>query len=132
MVTNAESNGAVWAKKGDSRITLFGHLLRKTRLDETPQFINILKGEMSFIGARPERPEFVEELEKQIPLYTMRNTIKPGITGWAQVMYPYANTIEEQRMKLQYDLYYIKKRCIIMDVKIIIKTINTVLFFKGH
>jgi len=132
MVKNAEENGAVWAKKNDSRITVFGKFLRNTRLDEAPQFINILKGQMSLIGPRPERPEFVKQLEKEIPFYSIRNIIRPGLTGWAQVNYPYANTIEEQRTKLRYDLYYIKERNLFIDFKIIIKTITTVLFFKGQ
>lgn len=132
MVNGAEKNGAQWAVKNDSRITRFGKFLRKTRLDEIPQFWNILKGEMSLIGPRPERPEFVKELEKEIPLYGIRNVIKPGLTGWAQVMYPYAATIEEQQKKLRYDLYYIKTRSLYLDFKIVIKTINTVLYFKGQ
>ncbi|MCG1036619.1 exopolysaccharide biosynthesis polyprenyl glycosylphosphotransferase [Polaribacter sargassicola] len=132
MVTNAESNGAVWAKKNDSRITSFGMFLRKTRLDELPQFLNILKGEMSIIGPRPERPEFVKDLTEKIPFYSIRNVVRPGLTGWAQVNYPYANTIEEQEIKLRYDLYYIKERSTFLDFKILIKTITTVLFFKGQ
>lgn len=132
MVTKAEQNGAQWAVKNDARITPFGKFLRKMRIDEIPQFWNILKGEMSMIGPRPERPEFVKELEQQIPLYAIRHVIKPGLTGWAQVMYPYAATIEEQKKKLRYDLYYIKKRSLFLDFKIVIKTINTVLYFKGQ
>ncbi|MGY5352986.1 exopolysaccharide biosynthesis polyprenyl glycosylphosphotransferase [Wenyingzhuangia sp. IMCC45533] len=132
MVTTAEKNGAQWAVKNDSRVTTFGKFLRKTRIDEIPQFWNVLKGEMSLIGPRPERPEFVKELEQQIPLYAIRHAIKPGLTGWAQVMYPYASTIEEQKDKLRYDLYYIKKRNLFIDFKIVIKTINTVLYFKGQ
>ncbi|SHH59469.1 exopolysaccharide biosynthesis polyprenyl glycosylphosphotransferase [Wenyingzhuangia marina] len=132
MVTLAEKNGAQWAIKNDARITPFGKFLRKMRIDEIPQFWNILKGEMSMIGPRPERPEFVDELGKQIPLYGIRHVIKPGLTGWAQVMYPYASTIEEQEKKLRYDLYYIKKRSLFLDFKIMIKTIHTVLYFKGQ
>lgn len=131
MVSNAEENGAVWSKKGDVRITPFGRILRKTRLDEVPQFINVLKGEMSLIGSRPERPEFVEQLEKEIPYYALRHVIKPGLTGWAQVMHPYASTVQDQQEKLWFDLYYIKERNSILDLKIIIKTISTVLFFRG-
>ena len=92
------------------RITVLGHFLRKTRLDELPQIINVIKGEMSLIGPRPERPEFVEKLENEIPYYSMRHVVKPGLTGWAQVMHPYANTVNDQREKLMYDLYYIKER----------------------
>ncbi len=132
MVTNAEENGAVWAKKNDTRITDFGKFLRLTRLDEIPQFYNILKGDMSLIGPRPERPEFVKDLEESIPFYAIRHVIKPGLTGWAQVNYPYANTVEEQEIKLRYDLFYIKQRDTFLDFKIIIKTITTVLFFKGQ
>lgn len=132
MVENAESNGAVWAVKNDKRITVFGKFLRSTRLDEFPQFYNILKGDMSIIGPRPERPEFVKDLENKIPFYAIRNVVRPGLTGWAQVNYPYANTIEEQETKLRYDLYYIKERSAFMDFKILIKTITTVLFYKGQ
>ncbi|TVZ54875.1 exopolysaccharide biosynthesis polyprenyl glycosylphosphotransferase [Lutibacter sp. Hel_I_33_5] len=132
MVSNAEQNGAVWAVKNDVRITSFGKFLRKTRLDEVPQFINILKGEMSLIGPRPERPEFVDKLKKEIPFYAIRNVIRPGLTGWAQVNYPYANTIEEQEKKLRYDLYYIKERSTFLDFKVLIKTISTILLFKGQ
>jgi exopolysaccharide biosynthesis polyprenyl glycosylphosphotransferase len=132
MISSAEKDGAVWAEKNDSRITSFGKFLRKTRLDEIPQFINILRGEMSLIGPRPERPEFVEELEKEIPFYAIRHVIKPGLTGWAQVMYPYASTQEEQKTKLHYDLYYIKERNLLLDFRIIIKTISTVVYFKGN
>lgn len=132
MVKNAESNGAVWAEKDDVRITPFGKFLRNTRLDEFPQFFNILKGDMSLIGPRPERPEFVKSLEKEIPFYPIRHVVRPGLTGWAQVNYPYANTIEEQETKLLYDLYYIKERDTFLDFKILIKTITTVLFFKGQ
>lgn len=132
MVKNAEKDGAVWAQKNDVRITSFGKFLRNTRLDEVPQFFNILKGEMSIIGPRPERPEFVKNLEDQIPFYAIRHVVRPGLTGWAQVNYPYANTIEEQETKLRYDLYYIKERNTFLDFKILIKTITTVLFFRGQ
>ncbi|TXD49140.1 sugar transferase [Polaribacter sp. IC073] len=132
MVTDAEKNGAVWAQKEDVRITSFGKFLRNTRLDEVPQFFNILKGQMSIIGPRPERPEFVKDLEDQIPFYAIRHVVRPGLTGWAQVNYPYANTLEEQETKLRYDLYYIKERNAFLDFKILIKTITTVLFFRGQ
>ncbi|WP_456377215.1 exopolysaccharide biosynthesis polyprenyl glycosylphosphotransferase [Lutibacter sp.] len=131
MIANAEKNGAVWAQKNDTRITSFGRILRKSRIDEVPQFLNVLKGDMSLIGPRPERPEFVEKLEKELPYYALRHVIKPGLTGWAQVMHPYANTVEDQRKKLMFDLYYIKERNLIMDLKIVIKTISTILFFRG-
>jgi exopolysaccharide biosynthesis polyprenyl glycosylphosphotransferase len=132
MIVNAEKTGAVWAQKNDVRITPFGKFLRNTRLDEVPQFFNILKGDMSIIGPRPERPKFVKELEDKIPFYAIRHTIRPGLTGWAQVNYSYANTIEEQEIKLRYDLYYIKKRDTMLDLKILIKTITTVLFYRGQ
>jgi len=132
MIKNAETEGAVWAQKEDARITPFGKFLRNTRLDEVPQFFNILKGEMSLIGPRPERPEFVKDLEDKIPFYSIRHVVRPGLTGWAQVKYPYANTIDEQETKLRYDLYYIKERNAFLDFKILIKTITTVLFFKGQ
>ena len=132
MIKNAETNGAVWAKKNDARITSFGKFLRNTRLDECPQFYNILKGDMSLIGPRPERPEFVKDLEEKIPFYAIRHVIRPGLTGWAQVNYAYANTIEEQETKLRYDLYYIKQRNTFLDFKILIKTITTVLFYRGQ
>jgi exopolysaccharide biosynthesis polyprenyl glycosylphosphotransferase len=131
MIENAEENGAVWADKDDTRITKFGRFLRKTRIDEFPQFINILKGDMSLIGPRPERPEFVEELSKESIFYTTRHVIKPGLSGWAQVEYPYANTKKEQIIKLRYDLYYIKEQSLLLDFKIVIKTISTILFFRG-
>ncbi|QVY65806.1 exopolysaccharide biosynthesis polyprenyl glycosylphosphotransferase [Polaribacter sp. Q13] len=132
MIKNAEKGGAVWAQKNDVRITAFGKFLRRTRLDEMPQFFNILKGDMSLIGPRPERPEFVKDLEAKIPFYAIRHVIRPGLTGWAQVNYPYANTIEEQETKLRYDLYYIKERSAFLDFKIFIMTFTTVLYFKGQ
>ena len=132
MVVNAESNGAVWAKENDTRITKFGKFLRKSRLDEFPQFINILKGEMSVIGPRPERPVFVEQLSKDIPFYPTRHIIKPGLTGWAQVSTSYGASVDESLLKLQYDLYYIKYRNIFLDFKVIIKTLSTIIFFRGR
>ncbi len=132
MVVNAEKDGAVWADKNDSRVTAFGKFLRKTRLDEFPQFINILKGEMSVIGPRPERPVFVDQLAKEIPFYPTRHILKPGLTGWAQVNTSYGASVDESLLKLQYDLYYIKHRNIFLDLNIIIKTLSTVLFFRGQ
>ena len=132
MRVGAEQGKALWASKNDIRATAFGHFLRKTRIDEMPQFINILKREMNIIGPRLERPKFVEILETALPYYGMRHVIKPGLTGWAQVEYPYANSIPDQEMKLRYDLYYIKERTPLLDFKIILKTINTVLFYKGY
>jgi len=132
MVKNAETDGAVFTTTNDHRITPFGKLLRKTRIDEIPQFINILKGEMGFIGPRPERPVFVQELSEVMPFYDTRHVIKPGITGWAQVNYPYGETMEDSLIKLQYDLYYIKHRSVFLDISIIIKTFSTVLFYRGQ
>lgn len=132
MIVNAESNGAVFAKTNDVRITPFGKLLRKSRLDEVPQFINVLKGEMSVIGPRPERPVFVNQIAEKIPLYKTRHVIKPGLTGWAQVNYPYGENLEDSLMKLRYDLYYIKHRSLFLDVNIVVKTLSTVLFFRGQ
>lgn len=132
MVTNAEAkSGAVWAQKNDPRITPLGRFLRKTRVDELPQFLNVLKGEMSIIGPRPERPFFVDELKKEIPFYDLRHLVKPGITGWAQVMYKYTSDKEDTIIKLQYDLYYIKNRTLLLDLKILLTTIRVVLGFKG-
>ena len=132
MVQNAEQNGAVFAVSNDSRITPFGKFLRKTRLDELPQFINVLKGDMAIIGPRPERPVFVEQIAASIPLYQTRHVIKPGLTGWAQVNYPYGSNLEDSLMKLRYDLYYIKHRSLFLDLNIIVKTLSTVLFFRGQ
>ncbi len=131
MVPNAENGKPIWATKNDKRITRFGKFLRKTRMDEVPQFFNVLKGDMSLIGPRPERPEFVEELSNKFPFYATRHVIRPGLTGWAQVEYPYAMTKEEQMTKLRYDLFYIKERNLLLDLKIVLKTISTILFFRG-
>ena len=132
MVENAEKNGAVFAAQNDIRITSFGKILRKTRLDEFPQFLNILKGEMAIIGPRPERPIFVNEIADIMPFYETRHVIKPGLTGWAQVNYSYGDSIEDSLVKLQYDLYYIKHRSIFLDINIVIKTFSTVLFYRGQ
>ena len=132
MVKNAESNGAVFTTINDARITPFGKFMRKTRLDEFPQFINILKGDMAIIGPRPERPVFVNEIAEVMPFYETRHVVKPGLTGWAQVNYAYGDSIEDSLVKLQYDLYYIKHRSIFLDINIIIKTFSTVLFYRGQ
>lgn len=132
MVKDAEINGAVFATTNDVRITKFGKFLRKSRLDEIPQFINVLKGEMSIIGPRPERPIFVKQIAEQLPFYQTRHVIKPGLTGWAQVNHAYTDTIDDALIKLQYDLFYIKHRSIFLDINIVIKTIGTVLFYKGQ
>ena len=132
MVKNAEANGAVFTTLNDNRITPFGKFMRKTRLDEFPQFINILKGDMAIIGPRPERPIFVQEIATVMPFYETRHIIKPGLTGWAQVNYAYGDSIEDSLVKLQYDLYYIKHRSIFLDINITIKTFSTVLFYRGQ
>ncbi|WP_130734333.1 exopolysaccharide biosynthesis polyprenyl glycosylphosphotransferase [Flavobacterium sp. J27] len=132
MVVNAEKEGAVFATANDVRITPFGKFLRKTRIDEVPQFINVLKGEMGIIGPRPERPVFVDEIAKNIPLYQTRHVIKPGLTGWAQVNYPYGVSLEDSLMKLRYDLYYIKHRSLFLDINIVMKTLSTILFARGQ
>ncbi|WP_434035437.1 sugar transferase [Formosa sp. 4Alg 33] len=132
MVVDAEKHGAVWASKNDARVTRFGKFLRRSRLDEIPQCLNILKGDMSLIGPRPERPKFVKELAEVIPFYEARHMIKPGITGWAQVKVRYGDTVEDSLMKLQYDLFYIKHRSFFLDLNVIVKTISTVIFFRGQ
>jgi exopolysaccharide biosynthesis polyprenyl glycosylphosphotransferase len=132
MVKDAEKHGAVFATTNDSRITPFGKFLRKTRLDEFPQFINILKGDMSIVGPRPERPIFVKQIAEKLPFYQTRHVIKPGLTGWAQVNHAYTDTIDDALIKLQYDLFYIKHRSVFLDINVLIKTIGTVLFYKGQ
>ena len=132
MVSNAESKGAVFSGYNDNRVTPFGKFLRKTRIDEFPQFVNIIKGEMSVIGPRPERPFFVKEIAELMPFYETRHVIKPGLTGWAQVNYSYGESMEDSLIKLQYDLYYIKHRSIFLDLNITIKTFSTVLFYRGQ
>lgn len=131
MRTDAEKDGAVWAGKNDSRVTRVGKFIRKTRIDELPQLWTVLRGDMSLIGPRPERPEFVDNLEKVIPFYSLRHTVKPGVTGWAQVCYPYGATVEDARHKLEYDLYYVKNISLLLDIRIALKTIGVVLFPKG-
>lgn len=127
MVLNAEANGAEWASKKDPRVTPFGSFLRKTRLDELPQLWNVLKGDMSFVGPRPERPELVEMIEKEVPYFSFRHWARPGITGLAQIRYRYGASIEDARKKLQYDLYYIKNWSVMMDLQIILRTIAVVM-----
>ena len=132
MCQDAERDGAVWAAKNDARITRVGSFLRNSRIDEIPQLYNVLRGEMSFIGPRPERPEFVENLKKDIYYYSKRHTIKPGLTGWAQVRYPYGATVEDAIEKLRYDLYYIKNFSFFLDTQIIFETVKVVLFGRGR
>ena len=131
MRVDAEQDGPVWASKGDSRTTRVGRIIRKTRVDEIPQFWNILKGEMSFVGPRPERPHFVAQLAEEIPFYEQRHLIAPGLTGWAQIKYPYGASIEDARQKLQYDLFYIKNHGLVLDAIIIFETIKIILFGRG-
>jgi sugar transferase (PEP-CTERM system associated) len=131
MCCEAECNGPVWAEENDQRISRFGHFMRKTRIDEIPQLWNILKGEMSFVGPRPERPYFVEQLKKKLPYYSLRHNVKPGLSGWAQISYPYGASEEDALRKLEYDLYYIKNLCFRMDVLIAFQTIKIILFQKG-
>jgi len=126
MKTDAEKNGAQWSSLNDPRLTKIGSLLRKTHLDELPQLFNVLKGEISFVGPRPERPEFVKSLKEIIPFYEIRHLVKPGVTGWAQINFRYGSSVEDAYEKLQYELYYIKHRSLIKDLGIIIKTIKTI------
>jgi sugar transferase (PEP-CTERM system associated) len=132
MREDAERDGAAWATKGDPRVTRVGSFIRATRIDELPQLINVLKGEMSFIGPRPERPEFMEQLEGAIPFYNLRHILRPGVTGWAQVNYPYGASVEDALQKLQFELYYIKNYSLLLDVEIILRTIRVVLFGRGR
>ena len=132
MRVDAEKNGAaVWARPNDDRVTRVGRIIRKIRVDELPQFWTILKGDMSFIGPRPERPQFVEMLAREVPFYEHRHLVHPGLTGWAQIKYPYGASIEDARRKLEYDLYYIKNQSIALDVIILFETIKTILFGRG-
>lgn len=131
MRVDAESTGPVWASKKDNRTTRVGRIIRKIRVDEIPQFWNILKGEMSFVGPRPERPHFVAQLAEEIPFYEQRHLIAPGLTGWAQIKYPYGASIEDARQKLQYDLFYIKNHGLFLDAIIMFETIKIILFGRG-
>lgn len=132
MRQDAEKGGkAIWAQKNDSRITKVGAFIRNTRLDELPQLLNVIRGEMSFVGPRPERPEFVDELSQKIPYYDLRHTVKPGLMGWAQLKYPYGASEEDAKNKLEYDLYYTKNHSLMMDILIMIQTVEVVLLGKG-
>jgi sugar transferase (PEP-CTERM system associated) len=131
MRTDAERGGAVWAATGDKRVTRLGNFLRRTRLDELPQLINVLRGEMSFVGPRPERPEFVAMLASHLPLYHERHAAKAGLTGWAQINYPYGASIDDARSKLSYDLYYVKNFSVLFDLLIILQTVRVVLWPSG-
>jgi sugar transferase (PEP-CTERM system associated) len=131
MTEDAEKDGAVWAARNDPRVTGVGAVMRKTRIDELPQLLNVLRGDMSFVGPRPERPEFVARFEQTIPYYRERHTVKPGITGWAQLCYPYGSTEKDAIEKLQYDLYYIKNRSLLFDLAILVQTVEVVVWGKG-
>ena len=128
---DAETTGPVWASKDDDRTTRVGRIIRKVRIDEIPQFWNILRGEMSFVGPRPERPHFVAQLAQEIPYYEQRHLIAPGLTGWAQIKYPYGASIEDARQKLQYDLFYIKNHSLMLDAIVLFETIKIILFGRG-
>lgn len=133
MKTDAEADGKpVWARTDDDRVTRVGRVIRKIRVDEIPQFWNIIKGEMNFVGPRPERPHFVAQLADEVPFYEHRHLVAPGLTGWAQIKYPYGASVEDARQKLQFDLYYIKNQSLALDLIIVFETIKTVLFGKGR
>ena len=132
MRPDAESGGAAWATVNDSRVTRIGLFIRKYRIDELPQLWNVFKGDMSFIGPRPERPQFVEQLIKEIPYYNQRHNVKPGLAGWAQLNYPYGASVEDSMEKLKFDLYYVKHQSFLLDILILIRTVEVVLFGKGR
>ncbi|MAZ15762.1 MAG: sugar transferase [Ahrensia sp.] len=132
MRPDAEKDGAKWASKNDDRVTRIGHFIRKYRVDELPQLLNVFKGEMSFIGPRPERPEFVEQLVREVPYYNQRHNVKPGLAGWAQLNYPYGASVEDSMEKLKFDLYYVKHQSLLLDILILIRTVEVVLFGKGR
>lgn len=131
MQVNAEAMGPAWASRQDPRVTAWGRIMRRTRIDELPQLLNVLRGEMSMVGPRPERPHFVEQLDSEIPFHCDRTHVKPGITGWAQVNYPYGASVEDARQKLSYDLYYVKHRNLLLDVTILLATVRVILFQEG-
>jgi len=131
MNVDAENDGPVWASKSDDRVTRVGRIIRKVRIDEIPQFWNIVRGEMNFVGPRPERPHFVAQLAQQIPYYEQRHLIAPGLSGWAQIKYPYGASIEDARQKLQYDLFYIKNYSLILDAIVLFETVKIILFGRG-
>jgi len=127
MVVDAEKSGVQWSSENDNRITPLGRFLRKTRIDELPQLVNVLRGELGFVGPRPERPEIVRRLENDLPFFSLRTIIRPGITGWAQVQYGYVASVEESRLKLEYDLFYIVHQSVWLDLAILLKTLALIL-----
>jgi lipopolysaccharide/colanic/teichoic acid biosynthesis glycosyltransferase len=132
MVADAEKDGlARWASSDDSRITKVGKFIRKFRIDELPQLVNVLRGDMSFVGPRPERPVFVRELTEKIPFYSERHWVKPGITGWAQIRYQYGASVQDARIKLSYDLYYVKNHGLFLDLLIVLQTVRVILWADG-
>ena len=132
MAHDAEKDGqAAWASVNDARVTAVGRFMRRTRIDELPQLINVLRGEMTFVGPRPERPQFVATLTEKIPFYGVRHSVKPGLTGWAQVRYTYGGNLEESVKKLEYDLYYVKNHSLLLDLLIFVKTVRVVLLGEG-
>ena len=122
---------ARWATRGDARVTRVGRVIRRTRLDELPQLWNVLRGDMSIIGPRPERPEFVADLVQQIRYYNLRHAVKPGLAGWAQLRYPYGASVEDAEQKLKYDLFYVKNHTLLLDIMILVQTVEVVLFGRG-
>jgi len=132
MTTDAEGDGvARWATKNDSRVTRVGAVIRTCRIDELPQLVSVLRGEMSLVGPRPERPGFVRQLQAQIPFYDIRHSVKPGVTGWAQVRYSYGASVEDARRKHQFDLYYVKNHSLFLDLVVLVETVSVVLFREG-
>lgn len=132
MRSDAEPNGAQWAQKNDNRVTRVGRIMRNTRIDELPQLWNVLRGDMTLVGPRPERPQFTEQLAEQLPGYNARHIVKPGLTGWAQVNYRYASSLHDTRIKTEYDLFYVKHSSLVLDAKILVRTIAVVLGRKGQ
>ena len=132
MRVDAEAGGTPrWAARADSRVTRVGAFIRSTRIDELPQLLNVLRGDMSLVGPRPERPHFVEQLSELIPFYAQRSYVKPGLTGWAQVNYPYGASVEDAREKLAYDLYYVKNQGFFLDILVLLATVRVILFREG-
>ncbi len=132
MRTDAERHGAVWAMEADPRVTRVGTFMRRSRIDELPQLLNVLRGEMTFVGPRPERPEFTSVLERELPGYGARHLVKPGLTGWAQIRYQYASSVQDTATKLDYDLQYVRRRSLLFDARILVQTIPVVFHLRGR